>query len=222
MIAAKSLLVTPSILDSYTWLTTCPASWKEKAEAEFSNSLNRIYTDLSPEIRRGMDFEDKICRDVYISRELFIEKHGKMLSEFYAMCKGGAQQAVLKTTIKVDDQDYLLYGKADILFMPMGATAGHILDIKTTGKFKGPQYYTGRAQHLLYIVASGIERFTYLVAVGKDVEGKAWEVDSVLPIDASTNYEEALVRLQSKIRDFVAFLQKRPELLTAYVEVFTR
>jgi hypothetical protein len=106
--------------------------------------------------------------------------------------------------------------------MPANGVGGHILDIKTTGKFKGPEYYTGRAQHLLYIMASKIEKFTYLVAVGKDVEGQDWKADSVLPIDATTTYEEAKVRLEAKIRDFIAFLQKRPEWLKAYVEVFTR
>ena len=75
-LASKPLLVTSSILDSFSWLSNCPPSWKEKALEEFGNSLKRIYTPLSPAVKRGMDFEDRICRDLYVARDIFEKKHG--------------------------------------------------------------------------------------------------------------------------------------------------
>lgn len=226
-IASKPLLVTSSILDSFAWLSNCPPNWKEKALEEFNNSLKRIYTPLSPAVKRGMDFEDRICRDLYVSRDIFEKKHGMVTMEFYDLCKGGTQQAVLKKTITVDDQPYVLYGKADIFFPEI------IYDIKTTGRFKGFQAYTERAQHLMYQTASGIPAFKYLVAVGSDKQvpvergGKSfmeeqWCVDSVIPIDVTMDPKEAQERLEDRIRVFIKFIAADKGMLADYVNIFTR
>jgi uncharacterized protein (DUF486 family) len=215
-LAPKPLLVTSSILDSYAWYKEAPGSWKEKAETDLTNALFRIYTPMDAAVQRGVDFEGKICRDLYLERYTFVTKHGDMMAPFYDMCHGGLQQAPVKRTVVVDGQDFLLYGKADILF-----PKEHIIDIKTTGAWKGMAKYTTRAQHLLYTAATGIEKFTYLVAVGENKK-TGWTVDSVIPVDASTSIARAMEMLEERIRMWIAFLHTRPTFLKAYIEVFTK
>lgn len=230
-LATKPLLITSSILDSYAWYKEAPGSWKEKAESDLINALTRVYTPLDAAVKRGMAFEERVCRDLYLARDVFHKRHGDMLMPFFDECVGGRQQDVVKSTITIDGQDYVLYGKADILFPKSKNTEGRIIDIKTTSSWKGMAKYTSRSQHLLYITASRITNFKYLVAVGEDTETHEapdtppitkWIVDSVIPIDASMPVDEASERLEERVRMFVAFLRTRPELLRAYTTIFTK
>lgn len=243
----KSLLITSSILDAYDWYKSAPgdaadpSSWKAKATKDFRNSLFRIYTPMDPAAKRGVDFENRICRDLFMGRDAFLSKHGTLLtSEFYDKCRGGLQQEVVKYEYKIDGQMYCLYGKKDISF-PVGSKewpAGKTIDIKTTKEWKGHSKYTGRSQHPLYIAASGVESFEYLVAVGEDKEIAAedtsengavlheakyeWIVDSVIPVEASLSRDDAFAILEGKIRTFVGYLAGVPELEKAYRTVFSK
>ena len=133
----------------------------------------------------------------------------------------------MKKTVTIDGQAYVLYGKADIFFPDI------IYDIKTTGRFKGFQAYTERAQHLMYQTASGIPAFKYLVAVwsdkqvpmergGKTFMEEQWCVDSVIPIDVTMDPREAEERLADRIRAFIAYIQADKGMLADYVNIFTR
>ncbi len=227
----KPLLVTPSILDSYAWYKDCPSSWKEKAEADLRNALNRIYSPMEGAVKRGIDFEAKVCADLGMDLPSFTARHGTMLAPFHRHCHGGRMQEVVKRTVTIDGQAFVLYGKADVLFPSEHGFRGRIVDLKTTGRWKGAVAYTSRAQHLLYIAASGIEDFLYLVAVGRDsVVAQApdtppatmWTVEAVEEVDVSLPWSEATERLEGLVRRWMAFLEGRPDLMKAYVNIFTR
>ena len=221
MIAEKSLLITSTILDSFAWYKSAPPGhWKEKATEDFKNALNRIYTPMNEDAKRGVDFENGLYRSLYLDRDTFIERHGKQCAKFFDECAGKTQQAKLQKTIEVDGQNYKLYGKADI-FSPE-----KIIDIKTCSNWRGPEKYLDKSQHLLYITASNIPSFEYLVAVGDSIkdsvtEKMSWVVDCVIPIDASMSVEEASNKLADRIREFVGFLSDNKAYMDAYISVFS-
>lgn len=218
---SKPYLITSSILDAFDWVQNAPPSWQEKAFTDFKNQLSRVRTPLTPEVQRGMDFENKVCMDLFMSREAFLDKHGKLLtSEFYDKCAGGKQQEVTKQKLKIDDYEYTLYGRMDIYF-----PGTKIIDIKTTGSWKGHSKYTARNQHPMYIATTGVTSFEYLVAVGSDQKvGKKseWVVESVIPVDGSMSRDDAYAIVENKIRSFIAVIEKDPELDTAYKTIFSR
>lgn len=210
-------LITPSILDSYDWYITCPASFKTAAFQQITDSLTRKPWDPTPAILRGMAFEKKVCQELDdISRIDFMTKfegHSPNVGIFWDKCRGGRQQAKVSKTVTVDGVEYYLYGKRDIAF------ADKTIDIKTTGDFKGPRSYLSKNQHALYIACTGIEVFEYLIAEYDDVKGVCAEVYSV---DASMKTEEALNKVLTKIQEFIAFLTTDDELLKAYNTTFCK
>lgn len=208
------LLITATILDSYKWYKECPASWEQKAHDDLLNALNRIWTPPTPEILRGMNFERAICSSFGNSREEFVEQFGEVAATFYDRCKDAKQQVVYKRDLDIGDTQYLLYGKADIV------RPDRIIDIKTTARWKGNHNYLGKRQHLLYIAASGIPKFEYIVAVFDNPE--SLKPTTVQEIDASLSVDEALNRITDSVVEFMDFLHGNPEFDEAYRTRFNR
>lgn len=212
-----SKLITPSILDSYDWYITCPSSFKENALKQIDDQLNRRWSDLSPAIRRGIDFEKKVCSNLWQdSKEEFMrsfEGHTPSISKFWDKCRASVQQAKTSKTVEVDGVSYYLYGKRDIAFQDK------TIDIKTTKAYKGPDYYLVRNQHPLYIACTGIQAFEYLIAEFDDEKGVC---TNVFTVDASMTVEDAEARVISKIKEFINFLSSDDELLAAYNKTFCK
>ena len=153
-----SLLITPTLLNSFNWLNNCPSSWKEKAKVDMSNMLNRVWVEQPPDspMKKGMEFEDAVYKCV--SKKLFYIGS----EEFQKTCKfmeGGTFQKKSKKIITVDGKEYCLYGKLDVFF------PNKIVDIKTTGNWNGDRKYLETWQHLFYTWIEKIEHFQYYVIV---------------------------------------------------------
>ncbi|MDD5358283.1 MAG: hypothetical protein PHX80_04000 [Candidatus Nanoarchaeia archaeon] len=204
-------LVTPTLIDSIKWYFNCPDSWKKKAFEEISNTLNRIWTEPSEAVKRGIDFEKRICKSLVNSRDDFIKEHGELLSAFYDHCVGAEQQKVLKKIITIKNQDFLLYGRADIYFDEK------IIDIKTTGKWRGKSSYLTKSQSYFYSYMSEIKPFEYLIAV--------FDGNNISDIK-SVQIENAYVGAEKKIIDdvimLIKFLGYYPDLDKAYQTIFTK
>jgi len=210
----SGLLITPSILDSFKWYKECPASWEQKAHDDLLNALKRVYSPMTPATQRGVNFEKAICSSFGNTREEFVAQFGAVAAPFYDKCKGALQQVVYKKNITVNGEDFLLYGKADIVH------PGKIIDIKTTANWKGNYGYTSKRQHLLYIAASGIPTFEYLVGVFGDPSGVV--PTEVKEVDASVPVEKALITITEAIVEFMSFLHSAPEFEDAYRHKFNR
>lgn len=210
------LLVTSSLLDSFSWFMEAPPSWKDRAKTDLWNAVNRVYTPMDEAVRRGMDFEAYVCAVLDDSREVFVARHGELLGPFWDHCHGGKRQVPVRREITVNSQDFTLYGKADVLF------PDRIVDIKTTGSWKGAAKYLSRAQHLVYIAATGTEKFLYLVAVGAPDGKHSWVPSEVVEVDASMKVEHALSSLERKIGQWMDFLSTEPELKVSYEKTFSK
>ena len=219
-------LLTATLLDSYQWYLDCPPSWKEKATLELMSKIRR--TDVfkpSPEIARGMAFEDKVCHALDKDKPVFLaewpDEERSMLSMFYDKCKGGEQQRKTARDITVDGMTFYLFGYIDIAFPGIKN-----IDIKTTSSYKGPDKYLKRHQHLVYMYNERTYLFEYLVAQFnefKDANGQliSSRLAHVHNVSIMSSEEEVEKRLRGKITNFKRFLEKE-RLMDDYLQLFCR
>lgn len=174
-------LITGTLLDSYDWLKSCPKNWKAKAYEDFASVIRRCKQPPSEACLRGIEFEKLICErcnsldeEAYIKYvRAYYENHGvKGYEVDMAMyttcniakqCRGGEQQVQVKKDIIIGGEEYHLFGYADVVFPDE-----KIIDIKTTGKYKGGYSYVKRSQHYIYSLCTGINTFKYLIADYKE------------------------------------------------------
>ena len=194
---------------------------------DFENQLNRKSWAPNQAQRHGVDFEDAVTR--FERRRVVGARQKPGLSElFKEFCKhveNGRFQQVAKTVIDVDGQDYVLYGRIDVLFND------HIIDIKTTGNYRGPESYRKTWQHRMYCYATGITSFTYLVALLEYDKsssyranlGRAKFVDmKTIDIDLAGRTDEILDEIKGQIRSIMSYLEDEPDLMIAYETKFNR
>lgn len=229
-------LITASILGAFDWMQHAPASWHESATLDFLAKVKREDKfEPTPEIKRGMQFEQMICDRVNVmNKEDFMKSALKdsfelcgthiinvsdeeqntikaILDKFYDYCHGGNQQVKLCKDIEVDGEVYTLFGFADIVF------PDKILDIKTCTKYKENKY-TGSIQHSIYQYCSGIKDFKYIVCC---FDG------TLLPqqfycIDATCGDLELVeASIKGRIRNMVTWL-KQNNLYDEYLQNFCR
>jgi hypothetical protein len=214
-------LITTSLLDQIDWFRVCPASWKESAYKGIHNTVNRIY-EANPATQRGVAFENVINACLDMDEGQFVKQfdgHCADVVKFHQVCHGGRRQAVAKRHIEIDGEEYTLYGKMDVLFPPVVCPTPRIVDIKTTGNYRGKQSYLDKNQHLVYCFATRIPSFTYIVAEFTDISDKCVEVHQ---IDTEVDIEAAGVTIVRKIQEMVSLLQDDIDLWTAYLTKFNR
>jgi len=204
----ESKLLTPSLLNSWRWLESCPVGWKEKAETDLENYLNRRPIDKEV-FELGNRFEKQVES---LAKGVKITNPMKTAEEVAAICKGGLWQQVTKCEIKTPDVTFLLYGRKDVDF------ANKTIDIKTTSNYKNPDYYLDSYQHRIYLYADWKnghpkELFKYVISDFESV----YEIDIVMP-DPNILQKEVF-EIVSRFREFLA---KNKELEKAYFTKFCR
>ena len=218
-ISDKPLLVTTTLIGNFEWFQECPSSWKEKAFRELEGTLKRTKTWApSPEIERGIKFE-KMVNEALLQCEApdqFKNRFPKSCMDvvkFFERCKGGLQQVSLSKTVKIGDQVFNLFGKADIVF-PLQK----IIDIKTTGKASTKDKYASKLQHWMYCYCGEIKNFEYIVA--EFVNEQFCTNVQVYELECDLDY--ALIEIQKRLAKFIDWVQHEPDLLKAYVNIFTK
>ena len=208
-----TLLVTPTLLDAIDWFNKCPANWKEKAFNDLSNTLNRIYPEPMPApMKRGIDFEDAVYananKDEYGGSELF--------HKVCELVKGADYQKKAKNLIEIDGVEYCLYGKIDVFYDDW------IIDIKTTGNYKGAASYLTKWQHHFYTCMTKVKDFTYLVVeMPKDYsQTRIIAVHEVEYQSPSTTYERT--EIVDGVRGMRAFFDEHESLRKAYITTFNK
>lgn len=228
-------LLTATLLDAYQWYQDAPdvprkddrsITWKESAHKDLIAKIRRLSNfEPTPEIQRGMDFEDKVCKNLHMERkeflDLFEENTRLELELFYDKCKGGEQQVATSGEIEVDGMLFYLFGYIDILFPKL-----KIQDIKTTGSYKGPEKYLSRHQHLIYMYCEKTYWFEYIVAAFKeykDSEGRmlSSKLDKTHLVTIHSTEEEVNKRLRGRISNFKRFLEKE-DLMGEYLTLFCK
>ena len=195
----------------------------------------------TPEIERGKEFERIICDYCNVMDEQqFMEKMKEIYADkinthpiyalrsredkerllayclqtcqvFYGLCNGGKQQVKVGKDIRVDDEDFYLFGFIDVL------QPTTILDLKTCTKFKESKYRDS-IQHNIYQLCTEVLDFKYVVA---DYEGGDFPTACHVVETSISSLEVAEKKIKGRIRNLVSYL-KDNELWNDYVNLFCR
>lgn len=152
---------------------------------------------------RVIDESELDLRDDYEKHIIYprlIVKHDEpefaidyVIKEIGEIVKGGLWQQSIKKEIKVGNQEFLLYGRTDVI------KRDTIYDIKFTSNYELGKF-SDSSQHLIYLYCSCLPKFSYLISDGKDW----WREDY-------NNHERVEDELKSKITDFISYLDNDKE-----------
>ena len=152
----KKCLITQDLVSALEWQENAPGSWKDKANEDLLNKLNRApfdFASLADAAKIGIDMEKQIARCARIHKVVGSEHMQKLIS----MCIGGEFQKKLKKNVVIDGHECFFYGKADVAF------SDKLYDIKTTKKYNEDKYAES-FQGLFYSYINKTTQFDYLVA----------------------------------------------------------
>lgn len=178
--------VTATLLNSWRYYLKSYDEDEEQAKQDFLNYLNKVKTEPTEAMQRGIDFENKIrlCdeQDLY-------SRTDNTVNEITDYIKNGLWQETVSKHIDIDGLDVLVYGKADVIKMDT------IYDIKRVSKYKTGQY-SKSVQHLFYLYCTELPVFKYLISNGSSVFCETYTLSS---------YTENLVKIA--IQDFFQWLK---------------
>jgi hypothetical protein len=166
-------LITPSLYTAWKYWKNSEGSGK----GEILDTLNKVKKAPSPAMQAGIDFENDIRRVCT----------GGASDDFCVMdawdiVKGGMWQQRVSKELNGD----LVYGIADVI------RRNTIFDIKRVNQYDLGKYESS-IQHLIYMYATGIPNFDYVISDGKEVyvETYHWGTGSL----------ETLVERISELKD---------------------
>ena len=211
-----SRLITQSLFGKIDWILNCPPSWKEKAFKDLNNMLNRVWTEPPPPAKRGMDFE-RVVYGILSRKHLDIAKlncsdHFRLVLR---LCQGGQFQRKTKSFLTIAGEEYCLFGKIDVWFPNL------IIDLKTTGNYKGCDHYLKSMQHKIYCYNEHIKDFKYIVVEFTDDDNNI--IRDVHKIEYHVYDPKSLRKeLEAKILNTLAFLEADPALLNLFLTKYSR
>ena len=189
-------LITPSLINSYQYYIQ--DEWKSPTDsrADFLRTLSREKFEPNEAMAKGIKFEDDIRAIVFDGMQnkgQIIDANGQPHYEIANIVVGGLWQQKVKKDIKVGNQDFLLYGRTDVI------KRDTIYDIKFTSKYELGKFLDS-SQHLIYLYCSGLPNFSYLISDGKD-----WWLEDY------HNHAGIEDEIKSKISDFLDYLKNDKE-----------
>lgn len=178
--------VTATLLNNWHYYLHSDESVQENAKQSFLDCLNKVKSETTENMQRGIDFENKV--------RLFDEQNkiddDATVNEIGEIIKGGLWQEAVMKIIKVKDYDVLLFGYADVI------KCSKIFDIKRVNKYTLPKYYHS-VQHKIYMLCTGIKDFDYLISNGQEVYVESYFINSL---------EELEKELKGIISEFFTWL----------------
>ena len=188
-------LITHSLINSYTYYIQ--DEWKSPADsrADFLRTLSREKFEPNEAMAKGIDFEDKILRMATLNLlpAEFDDEQDRIVEEIAKIVKGGIWQESVKKELKIGNQEFLLYGRTDVI------KRDTVYDIKFTGSYELGKFID-LSQHLIYLYCSGLPNFSYLISDGKDW----WREDY-------HNHAGVEDEIKSKVSDFLSYLENDKE-----------
>jgi len=213
-----ALLMTPTLWDSIDWLHKAPSSkkkgtditWKEDAYINLLGMLNREWHP-TPAIERGIKFEKQVCYGTKpkVAPDL-VDKFNNAYDLIHA--DGGDFQSKCKKFYEYEGTEFILYGKQDVHFDNL------IIDIKTTGNYRGKSSYLDKWQHKCYTLLDRIPKFKYIVYEFDNKSGMIVDIHTIDYVNEDFGAMDKVV--EKKLAEVVKFLRANPELKKAYLSKF--
>ena len=185
-------LITQSLLASFGYMFECPDEYADDAESDFIRTLNREPAEPTQAMQNGIDFE----RDVYRmadGQQPSAARWATGAGKIADIIRGSQIQVRMQREIRVNGNDYLVYGIADAIH------AGTIYDVKYSNRSFGSVDLYGKynesPQHPAYFyLCPEAEKFQYIVSDGRDIYIETYEpqtsVGIWLFIEEFANYIE--------------------------------
>lgn len=219
--------MTPTLWDSIDWYHKAPLSikagtkitWKKDAYNNLLGMLNRVWAPTKA-IERGISFEKQICHGTKptVATDL-VEKFNKAYDLIHA--EGGEFQTKCKKFYEYDGKEFILYGKQDIHFSPteeLPLIKLKIIDIKTTGNYRGASSYLSKWQHKCYTLLDRIVDFQYIIY---EFDNRTGMVIDIHIIDYHNNDFDAVNKeIEENLEKVIKFLRADPILKKAYLTKF--
>lgn len=223
------LKVSPSLLNSFDWLGKAPSTinketgrpWDEEAYDSILMMLNKEWR-TSQAMQHGLDFENAVQR-YEERRRKGDEQNAKLSDLFVEFCghfEGMTFQQWINTSLVVDGDTFFINGRVDAI---RKGTDPRIIDIKTSTKYKDS--YLDTWQHSIYMLATGISRFDYLLAIlnydsDKDYAANRGHTKFVdyhaISVPQPENKQELVDRVEFGIRNFMIWVNQHPDVQDAY------
>lgn len=195
----KQAYLTPTLLNNWIYYINSAESYENQAKESFFNCLNKIKTEPTPEMLRGLEYEDKVY---HLASGHQIESEDETIKEIAKIIKGGLFQVPLcKTLISYKGIEIFLYGICDAL------KQNTIYDIKRVSKYDIGKYLKS-AQHKIYLVCSNADTFLYLISDGENVYKEEYFKSQKMHED-----------LKGSVYDFLSWLDTN-NLLETYLELW--
>lgn len=189
-------LITASLINSYQYYIQDDYKSPEDSRADFLKTLSREKFEPNEAMQKGLKFEKDIelaCVDKYpYLKDLEDDDlcaYDAQVNNICNIVKGGLWQQSVKKELKIGNQEFLLYGRTDVI------KRDTIYDIKFTSNYELGKFLDS-SQHLIYLYCSGLPNFSYLISDGKDW----WREDY-------HNHEQVEDQIKSKIADFMSYLE---------------
>lgn len=178
--------VTATLINSWLFYMKSREEYEEQAKQDFLNCLNKVKTEPTEAMQKGIDFENKIrlCdeQNLYSRTDIAV-------NEITDYIKGGLWQETVSKVVDVDGLNVLVYGKADVIKMDT------IYDIKRVKSYEIGKY-SKSVQHLFYLFCTKLPVFRYLVSDGNSVFVETYTLNA---------YTEAMTK--SNIKEFFDWLK---------------
>jgi hypothetical protein len=187
-------LITPTLINAYQYYINDEFKSPAESRADFLKTLSREKFEANEAMQKGIDFEEEIFIQCSLEKEV-----GKKLTSnpicdaIVKIVKGGIWQQTCKKDLQVGNQEFLVYGKMDIV------KEDTVYDIKFTSNYELGKFLNS-AQHLIYLYCTGLPKFQYLISDGKDY----W-------IEDYYNHANIENKIKSKISDFLGYLENDME-----------
>ena len=191
------MLITSSLLNSYQYYIQ--DEWKSPADsrADFLKTLSREKFEPNEAMQKGIDFEERVnefCGQFVKG----ITDYDDVAMIIADIVKGGIWQQSVKKDIKVGNQEFLLYGRTDVI------KRDTIYDIKFTSNYELGKFQDS-SQHLIYLYCLDLPKFSYLISDGKDW----WREDYF-------NHAGIEGEIKSKVSEFLDYLEGDNEAKELY------
>lgn len=197
-----NVLVTPSLLDSFKFATTCPPSWKDSAMKDFIGKIRREEVTYPDWVNKGLDFEDTVyakCREAATPED--ITEGSECFQRVARECHGGTFQNKLKKNLVVGNHKAFFFGYSDVEKPDL------TIDVKTCKAWKGDQKYLNGSQHYMYLWMNGKNMFKYLVAEWVSEDPTDFRINSVNEVTFAApsveTLEKEIVRRTQDLFDFI-------------------
>ena len=158
-----------------------------KGPATYSGVI--LYEDLDTR----SDYEQHIIYTKIAKHDIPLFQIDYVVKKVGDIVKGGLWQETVKKDLTVGNQEFLLYGRTDVI------KRDTIFDIKFTSNYELGKFQDS-SQHLIYLYCSDLPKFSYLISDGKDW----WREDYF-------NHAGIEDEIKTKISEFLSYLENDNE-----------